>query len=65
MTRAGATALLLAMLAACADTPRGGCYAESGWLDSSQGCSERAGYPDCYLVCPQDQQRIRLGSPGR
>jgi len=28
------------------------CYAESGWLDSTNGCSARAGYPDCYLVCP-------------
>ena len=28
------------------------CYVESGWLDSSNGCSVRAGYPDCYLVCP-------------
>ncbi len=28
------------------------CYVESGWLDATNGCSIRAGYPDCYLVCP-------------
>jgi len=36
------------------------CYAESGYLDSSNGCSARAGYPDCYLVCPDKGTRKRL-----
>jgi len=36
------------------------CYTESGWVDSSNGCSERAGYPDCYLVCPDKGTRKRL-----
>jgi hypothetical protein len=36
------------------------CYVESGWLDSSNGCSVRAGYPDCYLVCPDKGTRERL-----
>jgi hypothetical protein len=36
------------------------CYVESGWVDSSNGCSIRAGYPDCYLVCPDQGTRKRL-----
>ena len=36
------------------------CYTESGWLDSTNGCSARAGYPDCYLVCPEAGTRKRL-----
>jgi len=36
------------------------CYVESGWVDSSNGCSIRAGYPDCYLVCPDKGTRKRL-----
>jgi len=36
------------------------CYTESGYLDSSNGCSVRAGYPDCYLVCPDQGTRKRL-----
>jgi putative VirB-like lipoprotein len=36
------------------------CYTESGYLDSSNGCSQRAGYPDCYLVCPDAGTRKRL-----
>ncbi len=36
------------------------CYAESGYLDSTNGCSARAGYPDCYLVCPDKGTRNRL-----
>ncbi len=36
------------------------CYVESGWLDSSNGCSVRAGYSDCYLVCPDKGTRERL-----
>lgn len=59
------SALALAMmigLMGCAHAPsaaRAGCYTESGWLDSSNGCSARAGYPDCYLVCP-DGTRTRV-----
>ncbi len=36
------------------------CYAESGYLDSTNGCSARAGYPDCYLVCPDSGTRKHL-----
>lgn len=36
------------------------CYTESGYLDSTNGCSVRAGYPDCYLVCPDNGTRKRL-----
>jgi hypothetical protein len=36
------------------------CYTEAGWLDSTSGCSARAGYPDCYLVCPESGVRRRL-----
>jgi hypothetical protein len=36
------------------------CYTEAGWLDSTNGCSVRAGYPDCYLVCPETGERRRL-----
>jgi hypothetical protein len=36
------------------------CYTESGYLDSTNGCSARDGYPDCYLVCPEKGTRKRL-----
>ena len=36
------------------------CYTEPGWLDSSNGCSARAGFPDCYLVCPSENYRKKL-----
>jgi hypothetical protein len=36
------------------------CYVESGWLDSTNGCSVREGYPDCYLICPEKGTRERL-----
>jgi hypothetical protein len=36
------------------------CYTEAGYLDSTNGCSARAGYPDCYLVCPDSGTRQRL-----
>jgi hypothetical protein len=38
----------------------GQCYVESGWQDASNGCSARAGYPDCYLVCPSKGTRTHL-----
>jgi hypothetical protein len=61
----------IAIIAACsacacvhqpqaAATPTTDCYTESGWLDSSNGCSVRAGYPDCYLVCPGNGTRRKL-----
>jgi hypothetical protein len=39
------------------------CYVESGWLDSTNGCSARAGYPDCYRVCA-DGSRVRVQNVG-
>jgi hypothetical protein len=57
--------LLLVSLVGCQHTPpsaQGNCHVESGWLDSSNGCSERAGYPDCYRVCA-DGTRERIGGP--
>jgi hypothetical protein len=36
------------------------CYVESGWRDSSNGCSVREGYQDCYLVCPDKGTREHL-----
>jgi hypothetical protein len=58
---------LACMLGACVQQratasapPAGDCYTESGWLDSTNGCSIRAGYPDCYLVCPRKGTRLRL-----
>jgi hypothetical protein len=57
------TCLLVAgVLVGCAHTPRTAqnCWVESGWLDSSNGCSARAGYPDCYQVCA-DGSRMRVG----
>jgi hypothetical protein len=59
--------VVAAMAAGCAHappssevTPPKGCYTESGYLDSTNGCSARAGYPDCYLVCPDQGTRKRL-----
>ncbi len=40
------------------------CSTKSGWVDSSNGCSARAGYPDCYLVCPDIGTRKRLWYSG-
>jgi hypothetical protein len=37
-----------------------GCFLESGYLDSSNGCSIQDGYPDCYLVCPDKGTRKHL-----
>jgi hypothetical protein len=36
------------------------CYVEAGYMDSSNGCSIREGYEDCYLVCPAEGTRTRL-----
>lgn len=38
----------------------GHCFVESGYLDSTNGCSIRAGYPDCYLICPDKGTRQHL-----
>jgi hypothetical protein len=59
--------LLSAVIAGCATAPQannrpsGSCYTESGYLDSTNGCSIREGYPDCYLVCPDAGTRTRVG----
>jgi hypothetical protein len=53
-------------LAGCVHTttnPHEQCHVESGWLDSTNGCSERAGFPDCYKVCA-DGTRERVGAGG-
>jgi hypothetical protein len=61
-----ASATLAGCLCACAhqpvtaSTPISHCYTESGWLDATNGCSIRAGYPDCYLVCPENGTRRKL-----
>jgi hypothetical protein len=63
MDRLLAIIAVLALLAACAQNPplKTGCHVESGWLDATNGCSARAGYPDCYQVCP-DGSRVKVGS---
>ena len=38
----------------------GYCFVESGWFDSSNGCSVRDAYPNCYLVCPRAGTRVRV-----
>lgn len=56
-------ALVTAGAAGCASTDSHApnkCFAESGYLDSTNGCSARAGYPDCYLVCPEQGTRQHL-----
>ena len=45
------------------ETTKTDCHVESGWLDSSNGCSERAGFPDCYRVCA-DGSRVRVQDVG-
>lgn len=65
MSRLIACFLVTSVTAGCAYLQQlanssGTCFAESGWLDSSNGCSVRAGYPDCYLVCPKAELRVRV-----
>jgi hypothetical protein len=62
MFRLTACALALGAIAGCAHTDaKQNCHLEPGWVDSSNGCMARAGYPDCYKVCP-DGTRERLGA---
>ena len=56
---------MLAVLLGCAHAPSPqGCHIESGWLDATNGCAERAGFPDCYRVCP-DGTRVRVQDVGK
>jgi hypothetical protein len=66
MGRSLAPLLILAIMAGCAHSPpaASGCHVESGWLDATNGCSARAGYPDCYKVCP-DGSRTRVQNLGQ
>jgi hypothetical protein len=63
MTRLITLLLAAGATAGCAhtDDPRQDCHVEAGYLDSTNGCSEREGYPDCYKVCA-DGTRTKLGS---
>ncbi len=66
MSRLAGCLLALGWLAGCAHAPpaaQQNCHLESGWLDSTNGCSVRAGYPNCYRVC-EDGSRVRVGSIG-
>jgi hypothetical protein len=55
---------LIAVLCGCVHPGApAGCHVESGWLDATNGCSARAGYPDCYRVCP-DGSRVRIDNTG-
>jgi hypothetical protein len=57
--------ILVGLAAGCAGSPRSAheeCRVEAGWLDSTNGCSEHEGYPDCWKVCA-DGTRVRVGAP--
>lgn len=66
MFRAAMSVITACGICACVHQPQTAgtlptdCYTESGWLDSTNGCSVRAGYPDCYLVCPGNGTRRKL-----
>jgi hypothetical protein len=61
MSRIMICIVAIGAIAGCAHTPPSkDCYVESGYLDSTNGCSIRAGYPDCYLVCPDKGTRKHL-----
>jgi len=67
MQRATAFLMAISALAGCSNqrpAPESkdgkACYLESGYLDSSNGCSVSNGYPDCYLVCPEKGTRRHL-----
>jgi hypothetical protein len=58
------TLAVVSAVTGCVDKPRQAredCHLESGWLDSTDGCSERNGYADCWKACA-DGTRTRLGS---
>jgi hypothetical protein len=59
--------MVVVVLPGCAhqipNDAKANCHVESGWLDSTSGCSARAGYPDCYRVCP-DGSRVRVQNEG-
>jgi hypothetical protein len=61
MRRTITSLFLVGVLAACVHDSKTtqNCWVESGWLDSTNGCSARAGYPDCYKVCA-DGSRTRV-----
>jgi hypothetical protein len=64
MMRSLSCLLAVGTLAGCTHTPTSPheqCHVESGWLDSTNGCSARAGYPDCYKVCA-DGTREHVGA---
>jgi hypothetical protein len=63
MTRLIASVLAVAVVVGCAHShdPKQECHVEAGYLDSTNGCSEREGFPDCYKVCA-DGTRTRVGN---
>jgi hypothetical protein len=34
-------------------SPKGYCFVQSGWQDSTSVCSPLNGYASCYLQCPK------------
>jgi hypothetical protein len=67
VTRLVQLLIVVVVLIGCAhpipNDAKANCHVESGWLDSTNGCSARAGYPDCYRVCP-DGSRVRVQNEG-
>jgi hypothetical protein len=64
MTRLLSCLLAVGVTAGCVQTPRNTheeCRLEAGWLDSTAGCAEHEGYPDCWKVCA-DGSRERVGA---
>ena len=64
MSRLNARLLITGATAGCAHFQQpanssGNCFVESGWLDSSNGCSAKA-YPDCYRGCPKAGLRAQV-----
>jgi hypothetical protein len=58
-------ALASAALGGCAHestasrySPRGYCYVQSGWQDSSSVCSPLSGDLSCYLQCPPSDRDL-------
>jgi hypothetical protein len=64
MTRLLSCLLGAGLMTACVHSPTAAhqeCHLESGWVDSTNGCSDRADYPDCWKVCA-DGTRVRVGA---